>query len=182
MRHLILLAASGLALAACSPPAADKTKEKAPEAAAAPGHTAEQARNLANFDDLDFNVYSGQKWDEFTRSHAPNILVHYPDGTTTTGLPAHLEMLKPQFVFAPDTRIREHPIKLADGNFTAVQGIMEGTFTQPMDVGGGKMIQPTGKAFKLPMLTVGRWENGLMVEEWLYWDNQAFMKQIGLAP
>ena len=44
------------------------------------------------------------------------------------------------------------------------------------------MIQPTGKAFKLPMLTVGRWENGVMVEEWLYWDNQAFMKQIGAAP
>ena len=37
-------------------------------------------------------------------------------------------------------------------------------------------------AFKLPMLTVGRWENGVMVEEWLYWDNQAFMKQVGLAP
>ncbi|MEG0820063.1 MAG: ester cyclase, partial [Brevundimonas sp.] len=79
-------------------------------------------------------------------------------------------------------RIKEHPIKLADGDYTAVQGIMEGTFTQPMDLGGGKVIQPTGKAFKLPMLTVGRWENGVMVEEWLYWDNQAFMKQIGLAP
>jgi hypothetical protein len=46
----------------------------------------------------------------------------------------------------------------------------------------GKVIQPTNKSFNLPMLTVGRWENGLMVEEWLYWDNQAFMKQIGLAP
>ena len=182
MRHsTILVAAVGsLALAACSPPANDKAAAvKAP--AAALGHTAEQTRNLATFDDLDFNVYSGQKWDEFGRSHAPNILVHYPDGSTTTGLPAHLDMLKPQFAFAPDTRIKEHPIKLADGDYTAVQGVMEGTFTHPMDLGGGKVIQPTGKAFKLPMLTVGRWENGLMVEEWLYWDNQAFMKQIGLA-
>ena len=187
MRHsTILIAAVGsLALAACSPPASDKSvAEKAPAATAAARstHTAEQARNLANFDDLDFNVYSGQKWDEIGRSHAENILVHYPDGTTTTGIAAHLDKLKPQFVFAPDTRIKEHPLKLADGEYTAVQGIMEGTFTQPMDLGGGKVIQPTGKAFKLPMLTVGRWENGLMVEEWLYWDNQAFMKQVGLAP
>ena len=32
------------------------------------------------------------------------------------------------------------------------------------------------------MATIGRWENGVMVEEWLYWDNQTFMQQIGLAP
>lgn len=144
-------------------------------------HNAEQVKNLATFDDLDFNVYSGQKWDEFGRSHAEDILVHYPDGSTTSGLSAHLDKLKPQFAFAPDTRIKEHPIKLADGNFTSVSGIMEGTFTKPMDIGGGKVIQPTGKAFKLPMLTVGRWENGVMKEEWLYWDNQAFMNQIGLG-
>ncbi|MBB3278033.1 hypothetical protein FHW78_003884 [Pseudoxanthomonas sp. OG2] len=31
------------------------------------------------------------------------------------------------------------------------------------------------------MLTVGVWENGVMKEEYLYWDNQALMKQIGLA-
>lgn len=43
------------------------------------------------------------------------------------------------------------------------------------------MIEPTSNRFKLGMLTVGRWENGVMAEEWLYWDNQAFMKQIGLA-
>jgi len=112
-------------------------------------------------------------------TEAPDILVHYPDGSTTRGLPAHLERLKPQFAFAPDTRIREHPIKLADGNLTAVQGIMEGTFSKPMDLGHGKVLQPTGKRFRLAMVTIGRWENGLMEEEWLYWDNAAFMQQIG---
>jgi len=162
--------------ASCGPA---NTPEK--PSAGASTHTAEQARNLANFDDLDFDVYSGQKWDEFGRSHAPDIIVHYPDGSTTTGLGPHLDRLKPQFAFAPDTAIKVHPIKLADGNFTAVQGIMEGTFSKPMDLGGGKVIQPTGKPFKLEMVTIGRWENGLMKEEWLYWDNQAFMKQIGLA-
>ena len=27
----------------------------------------------------------------------------------------------------------------------------------------------------------GRWENGVMKEEWLMWDNQSFMKQVGLV-
>ena len=73
-------------------------------------------------------------------------------------------------------------IKLADGDFTAVQGIMTGTFSKPMDLGNGKQLQPTGKTFTLPMMTVARWENGRMKEEWLFWDNAAFMTQIGAAP
>jgi hypothetical protein len=31
------------------------------------------------------------------------------------------------------------------------------------------------------MATIGRWEDGVMSEEWLFWDNQNFMKQIGLG-
>jgi len=165
-----------IALSACAPTGANQSP-----ASKIGTRTAEQEKNLATFDDLDFKVYSGQKWDEFHKSHAEDIVVHYPDGSTTTGLPEHLEMLKPQFVFAPDTVIKEHPIKLADGDYTAVQGFMEGTFSEPMPLANGSVIEPTRKKFKLGMLTVGRWENGVMAEEWLYWDNQAFMKQIGLA-
>jgi len=143
--------------------------------------SAEQAKNLANFDDLDFNVYSNQKWDELSKSHAPDIVVHWPDGRTTTGIEPHIADLKQQFVFAPDTRIKTHPIKIAQDNYTAVTGVMEGTFSQPMPTPDGKSIPPTNKPFKLEMVTIGRWENGVMKEEWLFWDNQAFMKQIGLA-
>lgn len=142
---------------------------------------AQQDRNLQTFDELDFVHYSGQQWDHFHRSHAQNILVHYPDGSTTTGLDAHLAALKPQFEFAPDTRIKLHPIKVAQGNLTAVTGVMEGTFTRPMALADGTTLAPTHKPFKLDMATFGRWENGVMVEEWLFWDNQAFLKQIGAA-
>lgn len=140
----------------------------------------EQA-NLANFDDLDFNVYSGQKWDQLGKSHAQDITVHWPDGRTTKGIEAHIEDLKGMFVFAPDTLIKEHPIKIASGEWTAVSGYIEGTFSQPMPIGEGKTISPTGKTFKLSMVTIGHWRNGVMDEEWLMWDNQAFMKQIGLT-
>ena len=107
--------------------------------------------------------------------------MHWPDGRTTNGVDAHIEDLKGMFVFAPDTRIKEHPIKIASGDWTAVTGYLEGTFIRPMPIGGGKTISPTGKPFKLYMVTIGHWKNGVMDEEWLMWDNQAFMKQIGLA-
>ena len=161
--------------------ATSTTSSDATELAQIQAARAEQEKNLANFDDLDFNVYSNQKWDELSKSHAPDIVVHWPDGRTTTGIEPHIADLKQQFVFAPDTKIKTHPIKIAEDNYTAVTGVMEGTFSQPMPTPDGKSIPPTNKPFKLEMVTIGRWENGAMKEEWLYWDNHAFMQQIGLV-
>ena len=53
--------------------------------------------------------------------------------------------------------------------------------TKPMPIGGGKFIPPTGKKFSMQMVTIGRWKGGKMVEEYLFWDNAGFAKQIGLG-
>jgi hypothetical protein len=147
-----------------------------------PGMPAELAKNLRNFDDLDFHVYSNQQWQNLHRSHAANIVVHYPDDQTTTGIPAHIAKLKFMWTFAPDNRITQHTIRFgtADGEWTAVMGYLDGTFTKPMDLGNGKIIQPTGKKYHLPMATLGHWnKQGTMSEEYLFWDNATLMQQIG---
>lgn len=137
---------------------------------------------LIRFDSLDFEFYSKQDWKNFNISHTDDIKVVYPDGMITTGLhPQHIDMLTPMFVFAPDTKIKNHPVKFGSGDWTCVIGEMEGTFSQPMPIGNGKTIPPTNKKFKLSMSTIGHWKDGKMIEEYLFWDNQSFMKQIGLA-
>lgn len=140
------------------------------------------AKHLATFDTLDYTVFSNQEWARLHESHSKDIIVHWPDGHTTTGIERHIEDLKAMFVYAPDTRIKEHPIRFGSGNMTAVTGVFEGTFTKPMPIGNGKFIQPTGKAFKMPMATIGIWgTDGTMTEEHLFWDNQTYMNQIGLG-
>lgn len=139
-------------------------------------------QNIQTFDTLDFDVFTHQKWDRLHESHSADVVVHWPDGHSTKGIDTHIKDLQAMFVFAPDTRIETHPIKFGRGEWTSVVGIMEGTFSKPMPLGNGKFIQPTGKAFKLTMSTVGHWKNGIMDEEYLFWDNGAFMQQIGLAP
>ena len=103
--------------------------------------------HLATFDDLDFDVFTNQKWDRLHESHSKDIIVHWPDGHQTTGIDRHIEDLKAMFVYAPDTRIRVHPVKFGSGDWTSVIGVMEGTFTKPMPAAAGKTISPTGKAF-----------------------------------
>ncbi|WP_432000064.1 ester cyclase [Streptomyces sioyaensis] len=148
-----------------------------------PAHlTDTERKNLKVFDELDFVVYSGQQWDRIDESHAPNIRVHWPDGHYTDGIDRHIADMKSQFVWAPDTRITEHPIRIAKDNLTSVTGVMQGTFTRPMPDGKGGLIQPTGKKFAINMATVGIWNKlGVMEEEFLFWDNLTFYQQIGLA-
>ncbi|MCW1919740.1 ester cyclase [Rhodobacter sp. KR11] len=139
-------------------------------------------QHLATFDTLDFDVFTGQKWDRLKESHGANVRVHWPDGRVTDGIDAHIADLKYMFSFAPDTRILEHPVKLQDGEWTSVVGYMEGTFSQPMKLADGTEIAPTGKPYRIAMSTVSRWgKDGTMEEEYLFWDNQSFMAQIGLG-
>jgi hypothetical protein len=142
------------------------------------------AKNLATFDDLDFHVYTGQHWENLHKSHAQDIIVYYPDGHTTKGIPDHIKELNFMWTFAPDNRITEHHVRFGtpEGEWTAVMGYLDGTFTKPMVLPGGKFIQPTGKAYHLPMATLGHWnKQGTMDKEYLFWDNASLMTQIGAA-
>lgn len=142
------------------------------------------AKNLATFDELDFQVYTNQEWQNLHKSHAKNILVHYPDGHTTSGIENHINELKYMWTFAPDNRIEEHTVRFgtADAQWTAVIGVIKGTFTKPMVLPNGTTIQPTGKQYQLQMATIGHWtKDGVMDEEYLFWDNAEFMKQLGLS-
>ena len=110
--------------------------------------------NLTAFDTLDFKYFTNQDWTSLKGSHAEDIVVTWPDGHKTTGLEKHIEDLKAMFAKDPDTRITIHPIRFgnASGEWTCVTGLME------------------GKNFSIPMCTVGKWKNGVMVEKYLFWD------------
>jgi len=138
-------------------------------------------KRLQVFDTLDFDVFSNQKWDRLHESHAQDIVVTWPDGHEARGIDQHITDLKAMFEFAPDITIKTHPIRFGSGTWTTVTGVMTGTFTKPMPVPGGQAIAPTGKRFAIGMATIGHWHNGTMDHEWLFWDNQDFMNQLGLG-
>lgn len=144
-------------------------------------HAADVARHLKTFDTLDYDVFSNQKWDRLKESHSADVAVHWPDGHVTRGIDRHISDLKWMFTFAPDTRIKVHSVKLGERDWTAVVGVMEGTFTRPMTMPDGRVVQPTGKSFRLPMSTISHWKNGVMDEEYLFWDNQTYFGQMGIA-
>jgi len=139
-------------------------------------------QRLARSDTLDFFILSHQNWSRLNYSHAKNVVVHWPDGRRTKGLDEHIQDLKAMFVYAPDTRVRSHTVKFGSGDWTCLIAEMEGTFTRPMPSADRREISPTGKRFKIRMCTVGHWnKRGLMDEEYLFWDKQSYMRQLGLT-
>src|SRR3989454_11107348 len=65
------------------------------------------AARLATFDTLDFDVFSNQKWNRLSESHASDIVVTWPDGHETSGITRHIDDLKGMFV-----RSEEHTSEL----------------------------------------------------------------------
>src|SRR5512136_1520132 len=84
------------------------------------------SKNLETFDTLDFVVFSNQEWVRLHESHSLDVIVTWPDGHQTNGIDRHIEDLKALFVYAPDTKIKVHPIKFGSNDFTCVTGIMTG--------------------------------------------------------
>lgn len=137
--------------------------------------------NLKRFDTLDFDAYSKQDWKLFTELHCADVVVHFPDGRETRGIEQHVHDIKQLFSGTPDSRISSHPIRVGSKDWTAVTGVMEATFSEPMALGGGAVQPPTGKKLKLTMATFARWKDGCIAEEFLFWDNAAYAKQLGIG-
>jgi len=147
---------------------------------AAPGADA-LARNLAACDTVDFAVFNNREWSRLHEYYAKDVAVTWPDGHQTVGIDKYAEGLRAIFVYAPDTRISGHARRFGSstGEWTAVTGIMEGTFSQPMPLGNGKTFKPTNKTFRLSVCAIGHWKDGVIDEVSLFWDNMNFMRQIG---
>ena len=146
---------------------------------------AEQLANdhIAKYRTADFDVFTDHgDLERIRESHAKNVVVHWPDGRQTTSVEEHIDDLKAMFVYAPDTRIPEHKVEFATAEWSSVVGIMVGTFTRPMPTPDGKSIAPTGKPFRVVFSAVDHWKDGLIDEEFLFWDNLSFMRQVGLMP
>ena len=144
--------------------------------------SAEVQRRMGVLDNMDFVVWSNQQWDKIHESHSDDVIAVFPDGRVSRGIGQHIEDMKQMFTWAPDSKIHVHPVKFGQGNWTALIGEMEGDFTKPMMMPGMKPIAPTGKHFKMPMATYSHWnKDGKMDIEFVFWDNAAWMKQIGVA-
>src|SRR5487761_1564408 len=95
-------------------------------------------------------------------------------GTLVTGTPS---------IAFPDNRVHNRPYDtlFGEGAFTCFVTRFTGTFTAPLRQPDGTVIEPTGKAFNVLFSTAAKWRDGRIIEEYLFYDNGTFLRQIGLS-
>ncbi len=146
-------------------------------------HKAERettAKQLQTFDELDLVAFNNRNMDLIKQIHADDVKVYNPDGTITEPMEPHAEEL--QYLFDTfDFRVAEHIVGFGYGEWTAGISISEGKWVKPITLSDGTVLQPTGKPVSLKIATIARWENGRIAEEYLFWDNADWNRQIGLG-
>ncbi len=106
----------------------------------------QEAQNLANFDRLDYEAWNGPDWDLFRQLHTDDVVVEVA-GQRTEGIEAHVAWAQGFVAAFPDAKVVDHPIKLAQGDWTSVIGEL---------TGGSKMV------------TVAKWRAGAIAEEYIF--------------
>ena len=108
--------------------------------------TGQEDRHIELMDKLDFEAWNGPDWQLFRHLHTDDVTAELM-GQRTEGLQAHLDMCQQLVEQNPDLKVTGHPIKIAQGEWTAVVGEI---------TGGQRMVK------------VARWRDGAISEEYVF--------------
>lgn len=102
------------------------------------------------------DAWNSQDWETFSKRHAEDVIVRWPSQPSTEGIEAHRKEGEYFFKVFPDNYVGNNPYKIffGQGDWTCSVAEFTGTHKGPMMGLDGKMMQPTGKSFKIDFCTV----------------------------
>jgi len=109
---------------------------------------------------------------------SPNLVRHSAatPGLNVTSLDEFRAFLETDIATIPDS-VQTIDIIFGSGDFVAVRATYIGTQTGPMG-----SFPPSGKKMVLPYIGILRFEDGLIAEIWVEWDNLSALTQLGHFP
>lgn len=116
-------------------------------------------------------------------NHHPNCTIHYPLGVTMD-LTQHLTDMRLTFATYSDAAPHNHNYKVlfGEGDWTIALARASGTNDGPLIGPKGELVPPTMRTVTYDLMTIVRWNGGLMMEEFLWTDNPSVYRQLGFLP
>ena len=109
---------------------------------------------------------------------APKYLRHQPPMKDVKGLEAYKVFVSKVLAAYSNFNIKVEEV-LSDGNKTVVRTVLSGRHTGKVPT---LMAPPTGKEIAMKGCTISTWEDGKIVEEWVYNDYIGLTFQFGVMP
>ena len=120
------------------------------------------------------DVLDQGRLDKYAESHAKDFVAHGHERDAT--LEEDMAAAKEERKALPDMRMRINHI-LGEGGLVAVHWTASGTNTQ-----AGMGFPATGMKIRIDGMTIFRFKDGKIAEEWGVWDMLSVMRQAGLLP
>ncbi|KAK2591070.1 hypothetical protein QQS21_011246 [Conoideocrella luteorostrata] len=114
-------------------------------------------------------------------NHHPDIKVY--QGGVVRNLTEHLTDI--QLVYATtDLTLHNHDYKIwfGEGDWTVAVESVTGIQNGPLTSLSGGYLPPSNKPIGYDLMTIARWNNGWMMEEYLWSDNPLMYRQVGVLP
>jgi steroid delta-isomerase-like uncharacterized protein len=86
------------------------------------------------------------------------------------------------FTAIPDFKVKVVSADPVSNHMLAEQWVISGTWEKPFPGGPLAGKKPTGKSFTVPGATFLKWQNDKIVSDTQYYDQMAFLTQIGVIP
>lgn len=113
--------------------------------------------------------------------YAADAVAITPDQGEITGPEAISNYLSQFGESFPDVDY-EYVEKYEAGNVAIDEGFVTGTNTGPLPMPSGESLPPTGKSIRVRSCDIAHVEGGLIVQHTFYFDQVAFLGQLGLLP
>lgn len=101
-------------------------------------------------------------------------------GVSLEGREAVAALQQALWTAMPDAQI-ELVARLADAETVMSEEVLTGTQTGPFVTPAGA-VPPSGRAIRMPFVTVQRIRDGRIASEHVYFDQLDFLRQLGIAP
>jgi ketosteroid isomerase-like protein len=128
-----------------------------------------------------WNAYYARDLDTLMSGYADDAEVTLPGMPAFTGKDAIATVWQMYWAAFPD----EHPLSirhLVDGTTVVTEFVAEATHTGPLPLPTGDTLQPTGRTVVTRGTAVQDAVGDKLVKQTFYFDNAAFMQQLGLIP
>ena len=135
--------------------------------------SAEENKNLAL---RSWEIVNQRNPDLIEEFYSPDFVWHEPD-QDIRGYEQAKQFVSSFFEAFPDISITVDDV-IAEGDQAVSRYTIRGTHQGETEDFG----PPTGRQMELQGITIHRFENGKIVEEWERYDNLSVLQQLGLAP
>lgn len=116
-------------------------------------------------------------------NHHPNSTMYYSGGVVMN-LTEHLEDMRLLYSIYSDGTPHNHEYRIifGEGDWTVTLAQVSGTQDGPLPSLQGTLLPPTNNKVNMDLMTIARWNNGWMMEEYLWSDNPLMYRQMGVLP